>query len=193
MLTTLAAAPVGMPLVMERIVGPEFAARLQRLGLYEGVSLTRLDDSVAVGPAKIRGPHGEVTLGGGMAARVVIHLDNDRRQPLLECSPGDSGHVEGITGHRGVEETLATLGIKEDDRITFLRRLPPCCTRPWWMTRPPFRSTRAWLQKSLAIRPWARPSSVLWAWARSLPCARFWGARTPARAWSFRAFVWAAG
>ncbi|CAI3219955.1 ferrous iron transport protein A [Desulfovibrio legallii] len=125
MLTTLAAAPVGMPLVIERIVGPEFAARLQRLGLYEGVSLTRLDDSVAVGPAKIRGPHGEVTLGGGMAARVVIHLDNDRRQPLLECSPGDSGHVEGITGHRGVEETLATLGIKEDDRITFLRRLPP--------------------------------------------------------------------
>ena len=71
MLTTLAAAPVGMPLVIERIVGPEFAAR------------------------------------------------------LLECSPGDSGHVEGITGHRGVEETLATLGIKEDDRITFLRRLPP--------------------------------------------------------------------
>ena len=65
MLTTLAAAPVGMPLVIERIVGPEFAARLQRLGLYEGVSLTRLDDSVAVGPAKIRGPHGEVTLGGG--------------------------------------------------------------------------------------------------------------------------------
>jgi Fe2+ transport system protein FeoA len=125
MLTTLAAASVGVPLVIERIAGHGFAARMSRLGLYAGVSLTRLDDSVAIGPAKISGPGGEVTLSGWLAAKVVVHLDDDCRLPLLECVPGDSGHVEGITGHQDIEETLATLGVRENDRITFLRRLPP--------------------------------------------------------------------
>ncbi|EFL51196.1 FeoA family protein [Solidesulfovibrio fructosivorans JJ]] len=125
MLTTLAAAPVGVPLVIDRIAGSGFASRLARLGLYEGTGLTRLDDSVAIGPAKIVGPGGEVTLGGWLAAKVVMHRDDDRRLPLLECAPGDSGHVEGVTGHRDLEEDLAVLGVGEGDRITFLRRLPP--------------------------------------------------------------------
>lgn len=125
MLTTLANAPVGVPMVIDLIDGQDFASRMARLGLYKGVTLTRLDDSVAVGPAKVRGPGGEVTLSGGLAARIVIHLDDDRRQPLLECSPGETGHVEGITGHQEIEENLAALGVKENDSITFLRLLPP--------------------------------------------------------------------
>jgi Fe2+ transport system protein FeoA len=125
MLTTLAAAPVGVPLVIDRIAGHDFAARMSRLGLYEGAILTRLDDSVAIGPAKISGPGGEVTLSGWLAAKVIVHRDDDSRLPLLECVPGDSGHVEGITGHQEIEEILAMLGVKENDRITFLRRLPP--------------------------------------------------------------------
>lgn len=129
MLLTLAAAPVGIPLVVDRIAGQDFAARMARLGLYVGVSLTRFDDSVAIGPAKIRGPGGEVTLGGWLAARVVIHRDDDRRLPLLECAAGESGHVEGLTGHKEIEETLATLGVRENDRIVFLRRLPPMLYR----------------------------------------------------------------
>lgn len=129
MLTTLAAAPVGVPLVITKIAGHGFAARMSRLGLYEGVSLTRLDDSVAIGPAKINGPTGEITLSGWLAARVVVHLDDNCRLPLLECVPGDSGHMEGITGHQEIEEILAMLGVKENDRITFLRRLPPMLYR----------------------------------------------------------------
>ncbi len=125
MLTTLAAAPVGVPLIIDRIAGHDFAARMSRLGLNEGVSLTRLDDSVAIGPAKINGPAGEITLSGWLAAKIVVHLDDNRRLPLLECVPGDSGHMEGITGQPNIEETLATLGVRENDRITFLRRLPP--------------------------------------------------------------------
>jgi Fe2+ transport system protein FeoA len=125
MLTTLADAPVGVSLVVTRIAGQGFAARMARLGLYEGVFMTRLDDSVAIGPARIIGPAGEVTLSGWLAARVVIHLDDDRRLPLLECTPGDCGHVEGLTGHHDIEETLAMLGVRENDRITFVRRLPP--------------------------------------------------------------------
>lgn len=125
MLTTLAAAPIGAFLVVERISGRDFSDRMARLGLYEGVNLVRLDNSVAIGPAKISGPAGEMTLSGWLAARVVVHLDDDRRLPLLECAPGEGGHVEGITGHQEIEDALATLGLRENDRITFLRRLPP--------------------------------------------------------------------
>ena len=125
MLITLAEAPVGVPLVIARIAGKGFAAHIARLGLYEGTVMTRLDESVAIGPAKICGPRGEVVLSGGLAAKMVIHLDDGRRLPLLECAPGDSGHVEGITGHHVMEEGLAALGVVENDRITFVRRLPP--------------------------------------------------------------------
>jgi Fe2+ transport system protein FeoA len=125
MICTLANAPIGVSLVITRIAGQGFAARIARLGLYEGSTLSRNNETVAIGPAKIRGPKGEVTLSGWLAAKVVIHLDDDRRMPLLECAQGDSGHVEGITGHEQVEQSLAALGVVENDRITFLRRLPP--------------------------------------------------------------------
>jgi len=124
-LSTLTAAPVGAQLVVCRISGRGFSARMARLGLYEGVAMTRLDDSVVIGPARLSGPAGEITLSGWLAGRVVIHLDDDRRLPLLECLPGDSGHVEGITGHQEIEENLAMLGVRENDRVTFVRRLPP--------------------------------------------------------------------
>jgi Fe2+ transport system protein FeoA len=125
MLITLDQAPVGVPLVIARILGPGFADRMARLGLYEGAPLMRLDETVAIGPAKIRGPRGEVTLSGWLAAKLVMHRDDDCRLPLLECRPGEAGHVEGITCHQAMAEGLAALGVVENDRITFLRRLPP--------------------------------------------------------------------
>lgn len=125
MLTPLARAPIGLPLILRRVASRDLAARVARLGLFENSRLTRLNDTVAIGPAKVRGPRGDVTLGGWLAAKLVIHTDDDRRLPLLECAQGDSGHVEGITGQAMVEESLAALGLEENDRITFLRRLPP--------------------------------------------------------------------
>lgn len=129
MLTTLADAAVGVALVVTRISPQDFADRLARLGVYEGARIMRLEEAVAIGPAKIRGPRGDVTLGGWLAAKIVAHLDDDRRIPLLECAPGDTGHVEGVTGHKAMEDALAVLGVAENDRITFLRRLPPMLYR----------------------------------------------------------------
>lgn len=129
MLITLAEAAVGVSLVVRRISPQDFADRLARLGVYEGARIMRLEEAVAIGPAKIRAPGGDVTLGGWLAAKVVAHLDDDRRIPLLECAPGDTGHVEGVTGHKAMEESLAALGVAENDRITFLRRLPPMLYR----------------------------------------------------------------
>ncbi|WP_027183713.1 FeoA domain-containing protein [Desulfovibrio inopinatus] len=125
MLISLDRASIGVPLILCAITHPDLARRVSRLGLYEGATLMRLNESVVVGPIKVKGPQGDVVLSGGIAAKIVVHLDDDRRLPLLECSSGESGHIEGITGQRGVESALSDLGMRENDRITCIRRLPP--------------------------------------------------------------------
>jgi Fe2+ transport system protein FeoA len=108
-----------------KVVGRGFGQRMARLGVFEGTTLTRLGDAVGVSPVKVRGPAGEAVLSGSWAAKMVVHLDDDRRLPLLECTPGATGHVEGITGQDRVAASMAALGLRENDRVTFLRRLPP--------------------------------------------------------------------
>ncbi len=118
-------APVGIPLSITHISGGAFPARMERLGLYEGARLMRLDKVDSIGPAKVRTPKGDAILSAWLAGKIVIHLDDGRRIPLPECKNGDSGHVEGVTGQSAVEEALKELGIVENDRITFLRSIPP--------------------------------------------------------------------
>jgi len=125
MLTPLTKAPVGIAMTVEKVVGRGFGERMARLGVFVGTTLTRLGDAVGVSPVRVRGPGGEAVLSGSWAAKMVVHLDDDRRLPLLECTPGATGHVEGITGQDRVAESVAALGLRENDRITFLRRLPP--------------------------------------------------------------------
>jgi Fe2+ transport system protein FeoA len=125
MLMRLDQAPLGVALTVGKISDPGFAARMSRLGVFEGSTLTRLNEEITVDPVKVDGPRGNVVLSAGLAARVVLHRDDDKRLPLLECNPGDSGHVEGLTGHDGVEASLKRLGVVENDRLTLVRRLPP--------------------------------------------------------------------
>lgn len=124
-MTTLADAPIGRSLRINRIVGTDFAARMARMGLYEGAKLLRLADTSSIGPVKVRGSKGDAVLSGWLAGQVVIHLDDDRRLPLLECRARDSGHVEGVTGQTVVEDSLRELGFAEGDRLEFIRRVPP--------------------------------------------------------------------
>jgi Fe2+ transport system protein FeoA len=125
MLTPLTKAPLGISMAVYKVVGRGFGERMARLGVFVGTTLTRLGDAVSVSPVKVRGPLGEAVLSGSWAAKMVVHLDDDRRLPLLECSPGETGHVEGVTGQDRVAESMAALGLTENDRITFVRRLPP--------------------------------------------------------------------
>ena len=126
MITNLAHAPSGIPLSLVHITDTGLATRLARLGLFEGTKLTRLGETVSIGPVKIKGPKGETVLGGGLAERIVIHLDNsDKRLPLPECLPRSTGHIEGITGDQTVENALEKLGLADNDHITVIRRIPP--------------------------------------------------------------------
>lgn len=125
MTCTLVQAPFGRSLRITRIIGADFSARMSRLGLYEGARLLRINEAAKLGAVKVRTTLGETVLSGWLAGQVVIHLDDDRRVPLLECRSLESGHVEGITGQDIVEDSLRALGITDGDRIQFLRRMPP--------------------------------------------------------------------
>ncbi|QTA86990.1 ferrous iron transport protein A [Desulfonema magnum] len=125
MYTSLIDAPLGRTLILVKVEDLSMEMRLRRMGLFEGSSLTRLDEEVLIQPVRVRGPGGEFILGGGMASRIVAHLDDGRKLPLVELKPGESGHIEGVTCGGSLEKTLKTLGVRENDEITFVRKIPP--------------------------------------------------------------------
>lgn len=118
-------APLGEPLLLARVTDVDLDLRLQRMGLFQGSEIVRLDQEVLIQSIRVAGPRGEVVLGGGMAMKTVVHLDDGRRLPLAEVKPGECGHIEGLTGGSALSRALDVLGLKSDDCIRVSRRLPP--------------------------------------------------------------------
>lgn len=118
-------APFNHPLALIHVRNSRLRLRFQHMGLYENDILTRLDEDILVQPVRIRGPKGEFILGKGMGVKIVVHLDDDRKLPIAELKPGESGHIEGIVGGSGLADALETLGLRNNDLITFIRRIPP--------------------------------------------------------------------
>jgi len=118
-------APFGKTLMLEKVANPELALRLKRMGLFEGNEITRLEEEVLVQPVRICGPERDAVLGGGMGTRIVVRLDDGRKLPLVEMKPGNTGHIEGLTGGTGLSNALEILGLKIGGRISFIRKLPP--------------------------------------------------------------------
>lgn len=56
---------------------------------------------------------------------MIVHHDDGHKTPVIEMHPGEAGHVEGLICGSALAEGLAVLGIRENDPITILRRVPP--------------------------------------------------------------------
>ncbi|MBG0774896.1 MAG: FeoA domain-containing protein [Desulfovibrionaceae bacterium] len=125
MLLTMDKAPCDTPLVLVALEDSVLAARLARMGLNPGDEIVRLDEEVAPGPVRIKGPAGEVVLAPGMAAKVIAHHDDGHMTPILEMTPGERGHVEGLLCGESLEWGLAVLGLQENDRVEMRHRIPP--------------------------------------------------------------------
>jgi len=125
MYQTLTEAPFEKPLLLVRVADSSFAARLRHMGIFEGMELIRIREDVKLQPLRARCRSGDAVIGGGMSAKIVVHLDDGRKLPLAEMTPGETGHIEGLTGGAGLSDALSVLGFKMDERITLIRRLPP--------------------------------------------------------------------
>jgi len=120
----LSEAPIDRPLRLVRVEDAVLEDRLARMGLNEETLFHRLDDTVMLQTLRVRSPKGDVVIAPGMGAKVVVHLDDDRRVPLAEMTRGDAGHIEGITCGPTLEQTLKFLGLEMDARVSFIRALP---------------------------------------------------------------------
>lgn len=121
----LTTAPLGKPLELIKVMAPDLAIRLSRMGLFEGSYLTRMEQEVQMQPVRIRGPKGESVLGGGMAMKTVVHMDDGRKYPLAEMKKGEKGHIEGLSGGTKHAENMKVLGLFENTEVEILRKLPP--------------------------------------------------------------------
>ena len=118
-------APMGKPLILLSVTDTDLEERLNHLGLFYGSRIMRLEQEVQAETVRIIGPGGAVVFSGSMAMRTVVHLNDGRRLPLSEMSPGETGHIEGRTGGKTLAETFDAFGLKPDDPIQCERRLPP--------------------------------------------------------------------
>jgi Fe2+ transport system protein FeoA len=125
MIVTVDQAPCDIPLLLTEINDPSLADRLARIGVLPGDELTRLHEEAVLGSARVLGPHGEVVLAGGMAAKIITHHDDGHKTPLIEMQPGEAGHVEGLICGSALAEGLEIMGIREGDPIRMIRRVPP--------------------------------------------------------------------
>jgi Fe2+ transport system protein FeoA len=125
MLLTIDQAPRDIPLVLVEIENQVLADRLSRIGILPGDDLYRLDNEAVLGSARVHGPHGEVVLSSGMAAKVIVHHDDGHKTPVIEMRPGETGHVEGLICGSALAGGLEVMGIRENDPIRMVRRVPP--------------------------------------------------------------------
>lgn len=125
MYTTLAKAPKGQQLTIKKITHEHLEKNLASMGLFPGSVVTVMDEEISLQTVRIKGPKGEILLSGGMGGKIVAHLDDGRKVPLPELKPGEHGHIEGITGGKGLGEALTALGLKENDCIEMIRLMPP--------------------------------------------------------------------
>ena len=124
MKTPLNQAPFDRQLTISDITETGVETLLSRLGLFRGGKFVREEEEVLVHPVRVRGSKGEVVLGGGMATRVIVHLDDGRRMPLTDMHTGQRGHIEGTTCAANLAEALNVLGLDEDQEIIYIRQLP---------------------------------------------------------------------
>ncbi|WP_419785968.1 FeoA domain-containing protein [Pseudodesulfovibrio sp.] len=118
-------APTGSSLTIFSISDEHLEVRMGRMGLFVGDTITRMDEDVALKTVRVRGPKGEVVLGGGMGGKVMAHLDDGRMLPLIDMRPGDRGHVEYVNAGEAMRNGMAALGLAENDAIELIRVLPP--------------------------------------------------------------------
>lgn len=120
---TLNDAPFNVPLRFESVAVRDLAIRLEKVGLFTGAEIVKNDEQVYMQPVRVKGEKGDVILSGGMATKTIVHI-GDRKMPIIDMAPGQSGHIEGIVSGSALGRSLEILGLVENSEVSFIRKLP---------------------------------------------------------------------
>ncbi len=118
-------APFNRELMLVDVTKSGIRKWLKHLGLFDGSSLYRHTEEINYYPVRVRGEKGDVVIPAGFGIKTIVHLDHsDERYPLTEMPRKSSGHIETISGGRGLRGALEKLGLVENGSIHFIRTLP---------------------------------------------------------------------
>lgn len=119
-------AHAGDVLRLVRVGDKHLAGDLARIGLEPGSKLVKFPkEEIIRQSVRVRGPIGNVVLGGGMSAKIIVRRADGSKTPLAQMKPKEKGKIDGLTGGPGLRSTLKTLGLSIGDEVQFLRLLPP--------------------------------------------------------------------
>jgi Fe2+ transport system protein FeoA len=119
-------AHAGDVLRLVRVDNHELENDLARIGLEPGSKFVKFPkEEIARQTVRVHGPKGNVVLGGGMSAKIVVRRVDGSKTPLARMNSKENGKIDGLTGGPGLRDTLKTLGLSIGDDIQFMRRLPP--------------------------------------------------------------------
>ncbi len=123
--TPLVDAPINQELELIKVNGEATGQWLQHLGLFKGTRIIRHGEELQYFPVRVKGLLGDVVVPAGYGIKTIVHLDgSDERCPLTEMPKKSSGHIETISGGKGLVSGLKKLGLEKDKPITFIRALP---------------------------------------------------------------------
>ena len=119
-------APTGDVLRLVSVQDAELKKDLTRIGLERGAKFIKFPkEEIARQSVRVHGSKGNVILGGGMSAKVIVCREDGTKTPLSRMKPKERGKIDGFTGGPGLRETLKTLGFTVGEDILFMRLLPP--------------------------------------------------------------------
>ena len=123
---TLDEASAGVRLRLIKVVDRRLADSLQRMGLSQGSTLVKVEkDEILRQSVRVRGSQGDVVLGGGMSAKIMVQRADGTKASVAQLESNDEGRIVALTGGPGLRDTVETLGLVIGDSIRLLRKLPP--------------------------------------------------------------------
>ncbi len=125
MFTTFSNAPSGILLHLDTIEDKKLEQELFRMGIHKNSVIYKMDVESDVHTVRIKTANGERVLAGGMGGKVLAHLENDQKVPLIEMKPKEKAHIEAIEGGEELAAAFEALNLKNGDEFELIRILPP--------------------------------------------------------------------
>ncbi len=125
MFTTFSNAPSGILLHVDEIEDKKLESELFRMNVHKNSIVYKMDAESDMHTVRIKTAHGERVLAGGMGGKILAHLEDDRKIPIIEMKPKEKAHIEALEGGEELAAAFQALGLNNGDEFEMVRCLPP--------------------------------------------------------------------